>query len=391
MPPGADPVRSLLISSTYFPPQVGGISEMMAAVAEHLGSTRVCCLTGVAGPAAARPRGIAVYRRPRAFRGGRAVRAASLLAAVAEILIRERPDVLQLATAQEGYIGRRLKRSIGLPYVIWAHGNEILDAARPGSRRSREALIEADRVFANSRFTAGLLGEIGVRPDRTEVLHPGCDLEVFGPRAADPVLRRRVLGSRAGGPVIISVGNLVERKGHDQVIRALPGIAEAVPGVAYLIVGDGIHRPALESLVDAIGVRDRVIFTGRADRGALPGLIGLADVFAMPSRARIDQCDVEGFGLVFLEAAACGKPVVGGRSGGIPDALIDGQTGILVNPEDRAELAAALTRILTDPALAASLGARGRDWVSANFGWPTVVARLDRSLRSVCRRPLEPA
>ena len=364
---------------------------MMAAIAEHLGDDRVCCLTGATAPTAnTRPRGVAVYRRPRAFQAGRAVKTVSLLATLGEILIRERPDVLQLATAEDGYIGLRLKRAIGLPYVIWAHGNEILSAARSDWSRPREALLAADRVFANSHFTAGLLGDMGVRPDRTEVLHPGCDLGLFGPRAPDLLLRRQVLGTRADGPVVVSVGNLVERKGHDRVIQALPTIAASVPDVTYLIVGEGIHRPSLEALVDQTGVRDRVIFTGRVAREALPGLIGLADVFALPSRARIDQCDVEGFGLVFLEAAACGKPVIAGRSGGVPDALIDGETGILVDPEDTAGLSAALIRLLTDPVLAASLGARGQHWVRTNFGWPTVAARLDQSLRSICNRPIEP-
>lgn len=154
----ADPVRSLLISSSCFPPQVGGISEMMAAIAEHLGDGRICCLTGVVAPlAGTRPTGVPVYRRPRAFKGGRAGRAVSLLAALGEILIRERPDVLQFATAEDGHTGHWLKRAIGLPYVIWAHGNEILGAARSDWDRPRKALLAADRVFANSHFTLGSL------------------------------------------------------------------------------------------------------------------------------------------------------------------------------------------------------------------------------------------
>src|SRR5262249_14775190 len=144
-------------------------------------------------------------------------------------------------------------------------------------------------------------------------------------------LRMRLLGTRASGPVILTVGSLVERKGQDMIIRALPLIANAVPGVSYLIVGDGPYKANLKTLVTSMGLQDRVVFTGRVSDEELPEFYALSDVFAMPSRACLDSNDVEGFGMVFLEAGATGKPVVAGRSGGIEDAVVDGVTGLLVD------------------------------------------------------------
>lgn len=380
-------MKSVLISCDYFPPQIGGISYFIAAVASALGPDRVCCLTAVRENGAARHdrRGPRVYRRPLAFARAKPIQAVGWGATIAEIMARERPQVVQLATAYEGYLGLWLRRRFRLPFVVYAHGNEILDVMQGGSDKPRLALRQADRVLANSRHTAHLVQQVGTHPDRIEIVHPGCDANRFRPRPPRMDLRRRLLGAHDHDRVILTVGNLVARKGHDTVIRALPSLCARIPDVTYLVVGDGPCRAQLETLAVATHVRNRVIFAGRVSDEDLPDIYALSDVFVMPSREQLEACDIEGFGLVFLEANACGKPVVGGRSGGVPEAVADGVTGLLVNPEDPEDVANALARLLSDRELATRLGQQGRARVVREFDWTRIGVRVQGILDSVRR------
>jgi phosphatidylinositol alpha-1,6-mannosyltransferase len=379
-------MKSLLISGTYFPPQVGGISHYMAAVAAALGPERVCCLTGVPCASTVEATHFAprVYRRPTVFAKTTCVQVAGLGATIAEILVRDRPRVVQLATAGEGYLGLWLNRALRLPYIIYAHGNEVLDAIRSSWDKPRNALRGAARVVANSHFTAGLAEEAGVERGRIEIVHPGCEVEHFRPLPVDLDLRRRLLGDRVADRVVLSVGGLVPRKGHDLVVRALPGVLGRCPDVTYLIVtSDRRNYGQLDALARAVGVRDRVVLAYDVPTSELPAVYALSDVFVMPSRERRDACDAEGFGIVFLEASACGKPVVGGRSGGIGDAVVEGVTGFLVDPHDPADLANALVRLLEDRELAGRLGEQGRQRVTREFTWTRVAGEILAILRSV--------
>jgi phosphatidyl-myo-inositol dimannoside synthase len=380
--------KSLLISHIYFPPQVGGISHFMARIASTLGPERVCCLTAAAMQSQARretlqPR---VYRRPAAFTRSACLQALCLGTSITEIMFRERPQIIQLATVDEGYLGLWLNWCLKLPFVIYAHGNEILAAMQTEWEKPRLALQQAACVLANSRFTKDLVQQLGVAPEKIEIVHPGCDTDQFRPLAPRLDVRRKLLGQRDRAQVILTVGNLVARKGHDMVIRALPLLRRSLPDVTYLIVGDGPYREQLETLAVAMGVHDCVIFANRVPDEDLPDIYAMSDVFIMPSRARIEACDVEGFGLVFLEANACGKPVIGGRSGGIPDAIIDGHTGFLVDPYDPQDIANTLARLLTDRDLSSQLGRQGQARVVRDFSWTQVVDRVQRILDSILRQ-----
>jgi len=382
-------MKSLLISSEYFPPQVGGISRLMGGITAALGPERVCCLTSQRVNDIAdredEDLGVKVYRRPAVFNGKtKFLRGAAWVATITEIMVSDRPKVVQLATAGEGPLGLWLRRWLGLPFVVYAHGNEVLNAILESGQKLRLGLQRADRVVAVSRFTASLVQKAGVSPDRIEVVHPGCDSERFRPLFPRMDLRQKLLGERHKDKVVLSVGNLVARKGHDMVLRALPRLRETVPDVTYLIIGEGSYRPQLENLAIALGVRNHVVFAGRLAKG-LPDIYALADVFVMPSREQLQECDIEGFGLVFLEASACAKPVVGGRSGGIPDAVADGLTGMLVDPHDSEEIANALVRLLTDEEFATRLGQQGRSWVLERFTWDGVGDKVQGILESVWR------
>lgn len=384
-------MKSLLISSIYFPPQVGGISSYMSSILSVLGPDRVCCLTGVSENHCSNhgKLGVRVYRRPSAFAKSTYVQALGWGAAVTQIMVRERPQAVQLATVGEGYLGLWLKRWFNIPFVVYAYGNEILGAMQNDWPKPRLALQRADRVLAISHFTADLVQKAGVAPDRIEIVHPGCDVGRFQPLHPRTNLRQKLLGGRYKDKVILTVGNLVARKGHDMVIRALPRLRQTIPNVTYLVVGDGPYSTQLETLAVGIGVRDRVIFAGKVPEEDLPDIYALSDVFVMPSREQLDVCDAEGFGIVFLEANACGKPVVGGRSGGIPDAIMDEVTGLLVNPHDPTDIANALTRLLTDRHFAHRLGQQGRLRAVRDFNWEKVCGQVQAILESTVRdRPV---
>ncbi|OFW63462.1 MAG: hypothetical protein A2Y74_08410 [Actinobacteria bacterium RBG_13_63_9] len=307
-------------------------------------------------------------------------------ATIGEIMIRERPHIVQLATAYDGNLGLWLRRWLKLPFVVYAYGNEILGVTQQEDwGKPRLALQRADRVLAISRFTADLVQKAGVDPNRIEILPLGCDVHHFRPLPAKTEWRQRLLGDRYQNRVILTVGNLVPRKGHDVVLRALPRLRETIPDITYLIVGDGPNRPHLEGLAEAMALRDCVVFAGQIPDRDLPDIYALSDVFAMPSREQLDKCDVEGFGLVFLEANACGKPVVAGRSGGIPDAVIDGVTGFLANPHDPDDIASAIKRLLTDDDLATRMGRQGRVRVVNDFTWQRVGDRVQGIFDTILR------
>jgi phosphatidylinositol alpha-1,6-mannosyltransferase len=297
-------------------------------------------------------------------------------------MVQQRPRVAILASVDDSNFGLWLHRWFKLPFIVLAHGNEILSVMSERYEASLRALRIANRVVAVSRFTAKLTEDAGADPRRIELVHPGCDTRFFRPVPVRMELRQKFLGNRQAR-VILTVGNLVARKGHDMVIRALPFLSKRVPDVCYLIVGDGPNRNNLENLAKSLGVDDRVVFAGNVAKEQLPEVYALSDLFVMVSRERSEENDVEGFGLVFLEANACAKPVVAGRSGGVPDAVVDGVTGLLVDPQNVEAIALALEKVLTNDNLGRQLGEQGRSRTMRDFRWREVGERVLDILESV--------
>lgn len=378
-------LRSLLVSGTYFPPQVGGISRMMAEACRHLGPDQVAAVTGQEG---ADPvpclSGVAVFRHPAAFDQDNRAHLLHLGALLARALWWRRPQVLQFATADDAWIGWYTRRLTRLPHVIYAHGNEILGLARSGWNKPLDAFRTAGMVIANSRFTSALVQDrLGVPAERVRVVPPGCDTWRFQPVTPPQGLRERLTGRADAWPVLLSVGNLVERKGQDLVIRALPELKRLFPRISYVVVGEGRDRAMMEALARSLEVADVVRFAGRGGDAGLASYYAATDLFVMPSRARMEQDDVEGFGIVFLEAAACAKPVIGGRSGGIEDAVAEGRTGTLVDPHSVDELVAAVKQLADAPDLLQSYGEAGRQRVEREFTWDLFGARIEQVLAEV--------
>ena len=209
-------------------------------------------------------------------------------------------------------------------------------------------------------------------------LTPGVDDQTFHPGVdGGPVRSAHGLGDR---PVVVCVSRLVPRKGQDMLIRALPAVRRAVPDAALLIVGDGPHRAALERLTDVLGLRDAVVFTGAKPWAELPPYFATGDVFAMPTRTRRAGFEVEGLGIVYLEASATGLPVIAGDSGGAPDAVQDGTTGYVVDGRSANAIAGRVSALLLDKPLATAMGAAGHRWVEQEWRWDDLARRLERLL-----------
>jgi phosphatidylinositol alpha-1,6-mannosyltransferase len=196
---------------------------------------------------------------------------------------------------------------------------------------------------------------------------PGIDTTHFAPSKSAKELRQRL--GLAEKKVIVSVGRLVHRKGQDFLISALPRILEKHPETHILMVGEGPYRKKLEKLASDLGLKNSITFIGRIQYTDLPTYICVGDLFAMPSRSRLAGLEVEGLGIVYLEASACGLPVIAGKSGGAPDAVVEGVTGVTVDGRDSRDIARAAIAMLDDLDQAKAMGARGREWVISNWGW----------------------
>jgi phosphatidylinositol alpha-1,6-mannosyltransferase len=285
------------------------------------------------------------------------------------------------ATANPGALACAAARAfVRFRYSVTVHGHELtfgLDNARQVLKTMvkpvySHVLGKADRVFAVSEFTRASILRAGLDPGRVATIYNGIDLDDFGDDHGADAVRARY--SLEGKRILLTVAALDVRKGHDTVIRALPQILKGVPDTVYVVVGAGPNEKRLKGLARETGVAARVLFTGSLPRADVLGFMAASDVFAMVSRQ--EGTNVEGFGIVFLEAAAMNKPVVGGRSGGIPDAVEDGVTGLLVDPLSPGEVSAAVLRIMKDPALARSLGEAGYERTARLFTWDEVVERI---------------
>ncbi len=299
----------------------------------------------------------------------------------AELRARKPDAVLFGAIWPLGHMGPEITRKLGIPYAGFSHGLELTAARIPGllGPIGRQALF----VSAGSAWTRQRVQRAFDRVGDMPIVGSGIDGHLFGPNVSDRDVRRRhALGD---APVICCVSRLVPRKGQDMLIRALPRVARAVRDVRLLIVGIGHYEGSLRRLARANGVGDRVIFAGGAPYADLPAYFRAGDVFAMPCRARWFGLDVEALGAVFLQASAVGRPIVVGRSGGAPEAVRDGETGLLVDPTSPDAIADALVALLNDPARAAAMGAAGARWMLDEWTWDAQSTRVRELLLAKLR------
>jgi len=285
------------------------------------------------------------------------------------------------AAAPLALLAQRARQAGATRVLASTHGHEVgwsmLPVARSMLRRIGE---DTDVVTFVSRYTRSRFATAFGPAASLEYLPPGVDTDRFRPDPASRAeLRDRYrLGER---PTVVCLSRLVPRKGQDVLIKALGSIRRRVDGAALVIVGGGPYLETLRGLAQECGVADHVTFTGAVPRDELPAHHALADVFAMPCRTRGGGMDVEGLGIVFLEASATGVPVIAGDSGGAPEAVQHNKTGLVVDGRSVDKVADAVTELLTDRDRAAAMGAAGRQWVTSQWRWDTLAARLADLLR----------
>jgi phosphatidyl-myo-inositol dimannoside synthase len=282
----------------------------------------------------------------------------------------------------EGLIASAVCLYARIPFLIYAHGEEIQSGLT--SRKFRWLLPKiynrASAIIANSHNTSSLLQKIGVAPSKIHVIHPGVNTQQFlcGSHSGQAIREQYNLCQKQ---ILLTVGRLQRRKGHDMVIKALPRIKQRFPNVHYVVVGTGEELTSLQKLASEKGVTDSVLFVGYVADHELPIYYAACDIFLMPNRQV--GADIEGFGMVYLEASAAGKPVIGGRSGGTGDAILDGITGLRVNGDSIDQIVDAVIALLSDSEKASTLGANGRRWVQEAFAWESIVGRTQALLTTI--------
>ena len=274
------------------------------------------------------------------------------------------------------------RKLLGTRYIVFAHGIEVWGRIK---KPYLWGLRNADMIICVSRFTRDLLiKKHSIPPSKLRTLHPCVDTDKFKPGNKNPELVKKY--NLEGKKVILSVGRLSAQeqyKGHDTVILSLKKIIEEVPEAVYLIVGDGDDRERLEKLAEKYGLKEHVIFAGFVPEHLLVDYYNLCDVFVMPSKFGVKDGRYmgEGFGIVYIEAQSCGKPVIAGRYGGSSDAVLHGETGYLVHPENSNEIAERIINILKNKRLSKRMGRKAREWVFANFSCKIFKDRIKNTLK----------
>lgn len=370
----------ILVCASAYPPEVGGVQILSARLAGAL-AQRGHEVSVLARGRAGDPR-IDAETAPARVR--RIAWKPLLWPALAARLFAGRPGVL-LLTHRADFLrpALLLRRLGGWPLAVVVHGNEVYGSPR---RAELVAMLGgADAVVAVSRYARERLVGLGLPAEKTFAVPNGVHLKDFDPPEAGAAVRRRL--GLEGRKVILSVGRLSAVKGFDAVLRALPRVLERFPDAAYVLVGGGPEEGPLRKLAAELGVAERVIFAGEVPHGEMGrghhAYYQACDVFAMPGRE--DRGAVEAFGIAYLEAGACGKPVVGGLTGGVREAVAEGESGLLADPERPESVAGALLRVLESPEFAHALGEGGRRRAQARQ-WSRVAGEYEEILRRLASR-----
>ncbi|MBL8601360.1 MAG: glycosyltransferase family 4 protein [Myxococcales bacterium] len=302
---------------------------------------------------------------------------ARMVAAAAATVRREGVSVLHCGRViPEGLVGLALHRALGLPFTVWVHGEEVAIYRQYAvkKRLMPEVFRAARAVFVNSSFSEAMATLAGAPAEKVHVINPGVDAAAFSARrdVSDLVAKHGLAGKR----VLLTVGRLTRRKGHDVVLSALARLRAAgrLEDVAWVVLSDGELEAELKAQCTRLGLDDVVRWVGPVSAAEVPRYYCLGDVFVHPNRTLADN-DVEGFGMVFLEASAAAMPVIGGRSGGVVDAVRDGYSGLLVDGAEVDQVSQAIDTLLHDEALRKTLGENGPRWAEG-FSWPRQAARV---------------
>ena len=373
--------EKILCITNDFGPRAGGIETFIIGLIERMPKGTVIVFTSQQGDTRdydaqwLNEYGVEVIRDKSkvllpSLRVGRAVRT----------IIRERAitKVFFGAAAPLGLLAHGVRKAGAKKIVALTHGHEVWWAKLwPFSWAIRRIGRGADSLTYLGDFTKKAISR-ALTPDAINSMvriAPGIDTEHFAPAADSELLKREL--DLEGKRVIVSVGRLVHRKGQDTLVEALPEILKEYPDAHLLFVGVGPHLEYIHKRAIQLGVLANISFVGRVQYSELPRFISVGEIFAMPSRSRLAGLEVEGLGIVYLEASACELPVVGGLSGGAPDAVLEGETGFAVNGLNPTAVASAVNQLLADPERAKEMGRRGRQWIIDEWEWRHWSARFN--------------
>ncbi len=377
----ASPASSVVVVSEVFPPRIGGSGRLMYEIYSRFGQPVTILTDGDETELSQRG---SLDVQVLALAGGWGVtsptQALSHLRAARIVRQHGSTGIVHCCRAlPEGLLAGLAQLTGGAPYLCWAHGEELAYArtSRELEWLTRRVYAQARAVIANSRNTASLVEEFGVPAERLHVVHPGVDVARYRPRTRKPDT------SADGRPEfrMLSVGRLEHRKGHDLVIEAMAVLRDEFPDLRYHIVGDGPERTTLEQQIVRLNLSDVVTLLGAVSEQHLQVEFGDADLFILPTRQ--EPHDFEGFGIVFLEAAAAGLAVIAGRSGGVAEAVEHGRTGMVLDAVDVPAVTHAVRQMVLDGEQRAAMGRAGRRRTEREFTWDHAAARV-RDIHAAC-------
>ena len=379
---------NILIVSTDFPPQKGGIStyshELSAALSRQKNTNVFVLACGVTEYHKVNNRHpYTIIRTPSVP----IIRILAMLFYLPWLIIRFRINVVLHTVWPSSLISHFWFLLFPRPYFVSVHASEIIDDRRSWRRTIKYflkpwrqvTLKKAHGIFPVSQYTKGLLKRYGIPEERIKIISNGVDHHRFKP----PVQKKT-----AKDKILLTVARLDLHKGHDQVLKALALLKEEGITPLYWIAGSGEEKTRLHKLTKKLGIERQVSFLGFINDDKLLKIYHKADIFIMTSRKIFGRGDlIEGFGIAFLEASACGIPIIAGHSGGVEDAVCDGRTGILVDPDNPSEIANSIKHLMFDEELSKKLGAAGRVWVESHMTWDRVSKRMISAMRNLCVRP----
>ena len=369
----ANVYKKILLITNDFGPRTGGIETFVIGLLERITGHHVTIFTSKQGNTDAYDQNWSVNFGVRVIRDRSKILLPSLRVTLAAKKIAEANNidvVIFGAAAPLALMSSSLRKSGVKKIIALTHGHEVWWAKIfPFNLAIKRIGKGVDHLTYLGEFTRQAISKALTDKSIKEMVKiaPGIDTSHFIPQP-DAMQKRKELGLLEK-KIIISVGRLVHRKGQDRLIEAMPAILQKIPNAHLLIVGEGPYKNHLEKLVKKLSLKENVTFAGRITYDNLPSYLSAADLFAMPSRSRFFGLEVEGLGIVYLEASACGIPVIAGNSGGAPDAVLEGVTGFCVEGTNVAEIAAAVIEICSDAERASRMGAAGRNWIVDQWRW----------------------
>ena len=378
-------VQKIICITNDFGPRAGGIETFVIGLIERLPKNSVIVYTSQQSDTSLYDQNWAAEFGVKVIRDKAKILLPTprVISAIRKVIEVEKAEVAFFgAAAPLAVMSRSLRKSGIKKIVALTHGHEVWWAkVWPFKLAIGFIGRNVDHLTYLGNFTRTQIAEALNQKSESAMVKiaPGIDTEHFAPRAESAQLRKDL--GLADKKVIVSVGRLVHRKGQDSLICALPEILQRHPEAHLLLVGEGPYREHLDKLVKKLNLQGAITFIGRIQYLELPKYIGVGDIFVMPSRSRLAGLEVEGLGIVYLEASACGLPVIAGKSGGAPDAVLEGETGVTVDGTNISAVAKTVINLLADPEEAIAMGERGREWINSNWRWEIWAEKFNNLLK----------